>query len=151
MNKIRFTLTFLCLLATILAGCSPDPQKVLNDWQAAMNKGDVDGALSYLAEDATVTIVPAFDGDGVYNGQAEIRGWYEMLAGAKGTGTLSNCKVAGETITCLNSYTDEGIKSMGVDFIEGDFVAVVRNGKIQSYTATTSPESLAKFPPPPAP
>jgi len=48
-----------------------------------MNKGDVDGALSYLAEDATVTIVRRLMGTESNNGQAEIRGWYEMLAGRK--------------------------------------------------------------------
>ena len=144
--KILFSMLLPCILVTILAACSAAPQTVIDAWQQAMNKDDIDKALSYLAEDATVTIVPAFEGDGIYNGQAEIRGWYEMLAGGKGITTLSECTVQGETITCLDTYADEGLKSMGVDFLEGDFVAVVDKGKIQSYTLTTKPESLAKFP-----
>ena len=148
-SKIFLPMIVLCILASILVACSPAPQSVINDWQQAMNKGDIDQALSYLAEDAMVTIAPAFDGNGIYNGQTEIRGWYEMLATGKGVTTLSKCTVQGETVTCLNTYADEGLKSMGVDFLESDFVAIVDKGKILSYTVTARPESLAKFPPAP--
>ncbi len=139
----------LLLITALLTACGPAPQEVINSWQEAMNAGDMDKALSYLAEDAVVTIVPAMEGDGVYNGHAEIRGWYEPLLASKGVTTLSNCKGDGETVTCLDTYADEGLKSMGVDFIEGEFIAVVSDGKIQSYALTITPESLAKFPPPP--
>ena len=144
-------LTLLLLVAILLTACGPAPQDVVNAWQAALNKGDVDAALSYLADDATVTIVPPGpDGDGVYNGHAEIRGWYETIASGKGVGSLTDCTTAGDTVTCVSTYADEGLKAMGVDSIEGSWVAVLRDGRIQSYTFTITPESLAKFPPPPA-
>jgi ketosteroid isomerase-like protein len=142
-------LTFLLLVAILLTACGPKPLDVVNAWVAALNKGDINATLSHLADDATVTIVPPAEGDGVYNGHAEIRGWYESLAAAKGVTTLSDCQANGETVTCLDTYADEGLKAMGVDFIEGTWVAVIRDGKIQSYTFTITPESLAKFPPPP--
>ena len=113
-----------------------------------MNKGDIDAALSYLSEDATVTVIPPADGDGIYNGYDEIRGWYETIASGKGPGSLRDCKVDGDTFTCISTYDKEGLKVMGVDYIEGKWVAVIQDGKIQSYTFTTSAESLAKFPPP---
>jgi len=144
-------LTLLLFVAILLTACGPKPQDVVNSWQAALNKGDIDTALSHLAEDAVVTISPAADGDGVYNGHTEIQGWYETIVAGKGAGTLSNCKVTGDTITCLSTYADEGLKAMGVDSIEGEWVAILRDGKIQSYTFTITPESLAKFPPPPEP
>jgi hypothetical protein len=144
-------LTLLLLIAALLTACGPAPQEAINSWQEAMNAGDMDKALSYLAEDAVVTIIPAMEGDGVYSGHAEIRGWYEPLLASKGVTTLSDCNVDGEIVTCLETYTDEGLKSMGVDFIEGEFVAAVSDGKIQTYTLTIRPDSLAKFPPPPEP
>ena len=144
-------LTLLLLVVILLTACGPKPQDVVNSWQAALNKGDVDAALSYLAEDATVTIIPPAEGDGVYNGHTEIRGWYEAIVAGKGSGILKDCKMDGETMTCFDIYADEGLKSIGVDSIEGSWVAVVRDGKIQSYTFTMWPESLAKFPPPPEP
>ena len=140
-------LFFLLLVAMLLAACGPKPLDVVYAWQDALNKGDIDAALSYLADEATVTIIPSADGDGVFNGHAEIRGWYESGAGL-GVTTLSNCQADSDTITCIDTYTDEGLQSMGVDFIEGTWVAVVRDGKIQSYTFTITPESLAKFPMP---
>lgn len=141
----------ILILALALTACAPKPLDVANEWQAALNKGDIDAALSFLADDATVSIVPPGpDGDGIYNGHAEIRGWYETIVAAKGLGSLRDCKADGETLTCLSTYTDEGLKSMGVDSIEGSWVAKIRDGRIQSYTFTISPESLAKFPPPPA-
>jgi len=131
---------------------APSLQELANSWQDALNKGDIDAALSYLAQDAVVTISPAGpEGDAVFTGPAEIRGWYESLIAAKGVTVLSDCNVEGETVTCLDTYTDEGLKSAGMDFIEGEWVATVRNGEIQSYKFTMSPESLAKIPPPPQP
>jgi hypothetical protein len=121
-----------------------DPLTIVNSWLEALNAGDVDAALSYLADDAQITT------DQVYTGKEEIRGWYEGLVGANGVSTLSACQVDGETITCSNVYTDDGLQAMGVDFLEGALVLVVRDGKIQSYSFTPSPESLAKLPPPPA-
>lgn len=144
-------LALLCLFSVLLAACAPAPQKVIDAWQEALNNGNIDDALSLLAEDAVVTVVsPGPEGDGIYNGHAEIRDWYETMAASKGSTTLSGCKADGDTITCLDTYSDEGLKSMGVDFIEGQWVAIVSKGKIQSYTVTITPESLAKFPPPPA-
>jgi len=127
-------------------------QEVVNAWQEALNNGNIDTALSYLTEDAVVTVSPAGpEGDAVFTGTSEIRGWYETLTAAKGITTLSNCTVDGEKMTCLDTYTDEGLKSMGVDFIEGDWIAIFKEGKIRSYTFTTTPESLAKLVPPPEP
>ena len=148
MKTYRILIMVLFVMEAGLAACSrpPDALTVTSAWSNALNAGDIDKTLSYLAQDATVTIVPAFDGDGIYSGHSEIRGWYEMLAGGKGITTLSDCKMNGDTITCLDTYADEGLKSMGVDFLEADLVAVVRDGKIQSYTVTTRPESLAKLP-----
>jgi hypothetical protein len=141
-------ITLLLICAILLAACSPSAQDLVNDWQEALNKGDIDAALSYLSEDAVVTIIPPAEGDGVYKGHAEIRGWYDSITSAKGSGSLINCKTANETITCLSTYADEGLKSIGVDFIEGDWLASVRGGKITSYTFTMTPESLAKLPAP---
>ena len=141
-------LSLILFVSILLASCAPRPEDVINSWQEAINRGDIDAALSYLADDATVTIIPPAEGDGIYNGREEIRGWYETMVAAKGQGTTDDCQVDGEKVTCHDTYTDDGLKGIGVDFIEGEYAAVMREGKIQSYTFTISPESLAKFPPP---
>lgn len=141
-------ITLLIFFAILIAACSPSTQDLVNSWQEALNKGDINAALSYLAEDAKVTIIPPAEGDGVYNGHSEIRGWYEIIASGKGSGSLRDCKFVSDTMTCISTYTDEGLKALGVDFIEGEWVAKIKNGKIQAYTFTTTQDSLAKFPPP---
>lgn len=145
-------LTVSWILVILLTACGPQPQDIVDAWQQDLNKGDIESALSHLADDVVVSVSPPGSGeDGVYKGKEEVRGWYETIVAGKGTGTMSDCQANGDTFTCVSSYEDEGLKSIGVDFIEGSWVAVVHDGKIQSYTFTISPESLAKFPPPPEP
>jgi len=146
MKTVMFGMVVLAILMLpgALYAQETDPLTIVNSWLEALNAGDVDAALSYLADDAQIT------SDRAYTGKEEIRGWYEDLVGANGTSTLSDCQVDGETVTCSSVYTDDGLQAMGVDFLEGALVLVVRDGEIQSYTFTPSPESLAKLPPPPA-
>jgi len=143
-------LTVFWIFVILLTACGPKPQDTVDAWQQDLNKGDIEAALSYLADDVVVNVSPPGPSeDGVYEGKEEVRGWYETIVAGKGAGTLSNCQADGDTFTCVSSYADKGLKSIGVDFIEGSWVAIVHDGKIQSYTFTISPESLAKFPPPP--
>jgi ketosteroid isomerase-like protein len=135
------------LLALPVALCAqePDPMPVINAWLEALNAGDIDGALSYLADDAVVTIVPPPEPgtSGVFTGKEEIRGWYEGIVEEHGVTTLSDCQVDGETVTCVNIYTGDSFTSMGIDSAVAEWVAVVRDGKLQSYSWTMSEESLA--------
>jgi hypothetical protein len=126
-----------------------DPLSVVDAWHDALNAYDIDTALSYLADGAVITFVPPLAESGVFSGQEEIRGLYEGFVAANFACTLSDCRVDGETVTCINTYTDDGLQAMGVDLIEGEWLGIVRDGKIQSYTFTITPESLAKFPPAP--
>jgi ketosteroid isomerase-like protein len=137
-------------LPSPLCAQETDPMSVVNAWHDALNGYDIDAALSHLADDAMITIVPPLDGgSGVYSGKDEIRSLYEGFVAANFSCALSNCQVEGETVTCIDTYTDDGLQAMGVDSIEGEWAATVREGKIQSYTYTMSEESLAKFPPAP--
>jgi hypothetical protein len=138
-------------LPSMLYAQETDPLSVVNGWHDALNGYELDAALSYFVNDAVITIVPPLDGgSGVYSGKEEIRSLYEGFVAANFSCALSDCQVEGETVTCIDTYTDDGLKAMGVDFIEGEWAATVRDGQIQSYTYTISAESLAKFPPAPA-
>jgi len=135
------------LLALPVALCAqePDPMPVINAWLEALNAGDIDGALSYLADDAVVTIVPPPEpgASGVFTGKEEIRGWSQGIVEEHGVTTLSDCQVDGETVTCVNIFTGDYFTSMGIDSAVAEWVAVVRDGKLQSYSWTMSEESLA--------
>ncbi|MFN2291430.1 MAG: nuclear transport factor 2 family protein [Anaerolineae bacterium] len=146
MKRLVIAVTVVAAVLTLpmtLYAQETDPLTIVNSWLEALNSGDVDAALSYLADGAQIT------SDRVYTGKEEIRGWYERQVEANAVSTLSDCQVDGETVTCQSVYADDGLQAIGVDSLEGELVLVVSDGKIQSYTFTMSPESLAKLPPPP--
>lgn len=122
------------------------PIEICNQWAEALNNGNIDEALSYLADDAVVEIIPSGpNGQDFYKGHAEIQSWYEKIIVKKSVTTLSDCKITQELITCLSTYTDDDIKAMGVDLIEGKWEAIFLEGKIQRYTFTISPNTLTKL------
>jgi hypothetical protein len=134
----------LLALPVVLYAQEPDPMSIINAWVEALNAGDIDAALSYLADDAVVQIVPPAPGtSGVFTGKGEVRGWYETVVGQNGLTALSDCQVDGETVTCVNTYAEDSFRSLGIDTVVGEWVAVVQEGKLQSYTFTMSDESLA--------
>jgi len=141
--------TFVLALALPVAlyAQETDPTSVVEAWQDAMNAGDADAALAFLADDAFIKLVPPpMEGhNGVFEGKEAIRAWWENLYALNGTSTLSDCHANGETVTCILNYTDDSLQDIGVDSIDNEFVVIVRDGKIQTYTATTTPESLAKL------
>jgi ketosteroid isomerase-like protein len=137
-------LAVLLALPVALYAQEPDPMSTISAWVEALNAGDIDGALSYLADDAVVQILPPAPGtSGVFTGKEEVRGWYEAVVGQNGVTTLSDCQIEGETVTCVNTYAEDSFRSLGIDSVVGEWVAVVREGKLQSYTFTMSEESLA--------
>jgi len=134
----------LLALPVALYAQEPDPMSTINAWVEALNAGDIDAALSHLADDAVVQIVPPAPGtSGIFTGKGEVRGWYETIVGQNGVTALSDCQVDGETVTCVNNYAEDSFRSLGIDTVVGEWVAVVREGKLQSYTFTMSDESLA--------
>jgi ketosteroid isomerase-like protein len=143
---VLVTLVAMLGLPTVLCAQETDPLAVVNAMHdALLIGGDVNAALSYLADDAVVTIVSPLPGGGVYSGKEEVRGFWEALVAANFTCVLSDCRVEGETVSCINTYSDDGLRAAGVDSIAGTWVAIVRDGKVQSYTYTISEESLAQF------
>jgi hypothetical protein len=137
-------------LPSMLYAQETDPLSVVNGMHDTLLDGyDIDGALSYLADDAVVTIVYPLEGGGVYTGKEEIRGFWEGMVAANFSCVLSDCQVEGETVSCINTYSDDDLKAMGLDSVQGTWVATVRDGKVQSYTYTISAESFAMLSPAP--
>jgi ketosteroid isomerase-like protein len=122
-------------------------EAVLQGFIDAQNVGDVEGALALLDDAAVVQLIPPPEpaGDGVFTGKEEIRGWYEFLAEGGGANELSNVRVNGDQVTALIRFSDEGLKQMGVDFLNYEWVSTVKDGKIQGYTATATEESIEKL------
>lgn len=117
MNK-KFVLPLVLLLAALLAACGAQPAAqntdvaVVQAYYAAVNDGDIDEAMSYVAEDAVFA-----NPTGYYNGADEIRaGLVEGVIAPGITFDLTNFRGEGGRIvydyevlmgdTVLDSGTD---------------------------------------------
>lgn len=137
------------LIAAALASCqpAPNPEEVIRSWGAAMNSGDIDTVLSYMRDDATIQLVPPpMEGhDGVFSGKKALREWYQRLIALHSVGVIHDLQVSGDQATAILNYTDDELKSIGIDSIDNHWVIKFHNGKIQSYTATMTDESLSRL------
>ena len=151
-------LLLFCLLLMLLGlnACQTTPIEPTDKAQAdaiiqgfidAQNAGDVEGALAFLNENTVIQLIPPpVEGDdGVFTGKEEIRAWYENLAALHGKGELSEIKVEGDQVTAILTYSDDGLKQIGVNSIDNEWVVTIQDGKIQHYTATLTEASLAEL------
>lgn len=133
-----------------------DPAAVVTARIEAMNAGDVDAAIAYFANDAVYKIDDPPPGvPDTFTGKDEIRSRLETLVAVNASMETEIQQVDGDKVTALTKFADDGLKEMGVDFIEGIEEYTVEAGKITSYQWTMTEESIAKvaaaMPPPELP
>jgi len=120
---------------------------VVEGFIKAMNAGDVEASLAFLTDDAVIQFVPPPipEDDGVFTGKEEIRGWYENVARNNGHSELSNVQINGDAVTAQLSYSDDGLKQMGLDSIDNEWMVTVKGGLIQGYQVTMTDASFEKL------
>lgn len=133
-----------------------DPAAVVTARIEAMNAGDVDAAIAYFADDAVYKFVDPPPGvPDTFAGKDEIRGRLETLVAVNASMEVEIQQVDGDKVTALTKFADDGLKEMGVGFIEGIEEYTVQDGKITSYQWTMTEASKAKvaaaMPPPTLP
>ena len=118
-----------------------DPASVISAAQAQVNAGNIDGLMSFFAEDATVT------NDGtVYSGKAKVREFMQSaLDDHIQATTVGAYHVAGNKVTWRERITADSLRQIGVASIYTNNAAVVENGLITSIVFTTDPESIAEI------
>jgi hypothetical protein len=109
----------------LVATARPDPLMVVHGWTASRNAGDVDTAMSYLAEDAKVfnqlIATPV--------GEAKVREILAAQAVAGWTIHDSDCSVDDETVACRYRMDDQVLRRWGISF-SGRHEFTIRNGKL---------------------
>ena len=106
---------------------------VVKAYQDAANRGDVDAAVALFADQAIVMML------GGAVGRDEIRGVEEWQAGLNHRLEFTDCKTAGNTVTCKGFLTDDCAKAvggLGVRFDEVTFT--INDGKIQKVYGSAS-------------
>ncbi len=122
-----FTMALISMLVTLLASaCAStqpitEPLAVIEAFHEALNDGDPDAAMNFVADDARFII------DTLYTGKAEVRGYYEGVVARNTQYKLSDLEAEGDTVTWIAQGTDD----VGA-FAPVPWEAVVQNGKIVS-------------------
>ncbi len=118
---------------------------VVQAFDAACNANEVDRALELFADDAVVTQLPPPSPDpGMYRGKQQIRAWLELLLQQFHV-AARNYRAAGERVTWDATISADVLRRMGLASVEDTIEAVVREGKIASFTLTISPDSLSQI------
>jgi hypothetical protein len=140
-------------LAKLQAAMAPPPTPapnllggIVEVMAKSLNAGDVEGALAYFTDNATVKLngVPPDMPDG-YRGKTRIRQWFKDLLAAHFEIKVEVQKVEGDTVTSKTSTWQDTTRQLGVAPLVATEVYEIKNGKIASLTWTISPESLAKL------
>ena len=123
---MRFQITALLVLiiGTMASGCSPaqqpqDPAFVVQSFFDALNAGDLEGAMVFVADDARF-IYPE-----VYRGKEPIRDHFEKeIVDRSASYELREFVVEGDTVRFISMY----VPSVASE--ENDVEAVVEDGRI---------------------
>ncbi len=110
------------LLASACASTQPitEPIAVIEAFEEALNDGDLDTAMSFVADDAIFVV------GSLYTGKTEITELYQELLGVGYQSELSDLRADGDKV----SWTEEATMSVGAH--EHQLEAVVQEGMIVS-------------------
>jgi hypothetical protein len=124
-----------------------DPESVIRGYINAANTGDVEAALSFWADDATYTVLPAaFTGQSTFVGKTQIRPLIEAFAAQHSRSEIQEpLLVDGERVSGRFRSAVDSFRQLGIEALESTAGAVVRDGKIQTATYRFTPESVARL------
>ena len=137
-RKIMVVLAWALGLAFAgLALAQMAPMEVVAARDAAMNAGDVDATVALYADDATYTVIMGADEEPlVLTGKAAIADRLAGFAAANVRYGGTALGVVGDTARVLCSFTDDGLRSEGVDHLEIFEEFTFMNGEIVDHTMT---------------
>ena len=127
MNTKRFLsilmilLVTTCLLLTACGSAAPaDPAAIAQSFYKAVNEGDIDAAMVFVADDIKCR------GGCYLDGKESFRAFIQGGINGNGPTEISDLKVEGDTVTYnWEAYTKEGfLEARGVETLQ------IKNGKI---------------------
>jgi hypothetical protein len=147
-TRLIFSIMFVAMLIlpSTLNAQAMTPEEVVTTMIEAENASDLEAQVALFADDAVYAVLPPPpDMPEPIVGTDAIRARRAHVAAVNGESSTEITQVDGNIVTTLSRYSDDGIKSMGLDYIEGVEEYVIEDGKITSYTWTMTDESLAEL------
>jgi ketosteroid isomerase-like protein len=129
-----------------VAAQKTDPESVLRGIYDALNAGDVDRALTFVAENAVAVLTPPPPGStGVTMGKDKFRERYIQYVANHEYQELSDLEVRGDEVTCSATISADEFRTLGLVSLNFTGYAIVRDGLLRTYTWTITRESLARL------
>lgn len=136
--KMLFVLAWALALAVAGRALGQmDPVEIVAARDAAMNAGDVAATVALYADDATYTVILGPDEEPlVLTGTAAIEDRLAGFAAANVRYGGTVLGMAGDTARVLCTFTDDGLRSEGIDHLEIFEEITCVNGEIVRHAMT---------------
>ncbi|HYW86428.1 MAG TPA: nuclear transport factor 2 family protein [Chloroflexota bacterium] len=122
-----------------------EPIAVVSAYEMARNRGDFDMAVSYFADDGTLS-----QRNAVYTGREEIRRYLEASAGRGRFVVMSNRRLNGNRLAWTERPAGQNINSIEVTVEavvqDGRIKALVYNGAVPALRSDTAADGRAQLP-----
>jgi ketosteroid isomerase-like protein len=125
-----------------------DPLRLIDDFDTAWNSHDEEGMLNLFAEDAVARLVPAPPGEpDAYEGRAEIRDFVRrhmpgFRVESRDHQVAGHHEEVGDRVIWESTVSSERFRDLGAEEVEGTAEAIVKGGKIESFTFSLSHKTL---------
>lgn len=118
---------------------------VQNHLDPAWNSHDIERVLECFDEHATITFSPPVPGiQSSARGKEEIRTLAETLLPGFHVDS-KNIKVEGNQVKWYARLTSDVFRNLGVDVVECNATATIRNNKVQTLTPSITDDSITKL------
>lgn len=155
-KSLAVTLILIAMLLLLLGGHAgaqqsepatrpTDPEGVLRAIFAALNDGDVDGAVALVAEDAVLVHIPPPPGIDDAIGKEGLREWWNIFVERHGRIEITEIYVHGDKVAFAANVSEDFFTSKGVPVMVAEMVAIVQGGLLESFTITFTEASGAIF------
>jgi LPXTG-motif cell wall-anchored protein len=140
MLAIVITALMLFTSVGVALAQEPDPLKVMEAYDLALNEGNVDGALALFADDAVLTTQ-----QGQLVGKEQIWTWLERVVAQNSRVEPVNRQVNGAKVTWQSNFFRKDIATLSNEPLAANAEAVVEVGKIKSFSSILTDEAQAKL------
>jgi LPXTG-motif cell wall-anchored protein len=140
MLAIVITALMLFTSVGVALAQEPDPLKVMEAYDLALNEGNVDGALALFADDAVLTTQ-----QGQLVGKEQIWTWLERVVAQNSRVEPVNRQVNGAKVTWQSNFFRKDIATLSNEPLAANAEAVVEAGKIKSFSSILTDEAQAKL------
>lgn len=123
-----------------------NPAEVVAAVYDAVGKGDIESAVSLLAADAVLVLIPPPEGqDSTFIGKEKIGAWFKELAAMNASFEFSDISVAGNTASMKLAFYADFFENLGISPAEFDGAAIAQEGLWKSASWVFTPEFRVKM------